>query len=485
MCEQCSGRNFKLLRREFLYSAGAAAAGMAWRSGLVMGAAEAVKVGDKEKTPAFVRAAFFYPSTESLNQAGYYSWPGSGFDAEGHQRRYSEKIAEIGKQLKMNVVVDDRAICEQDEITRFIKQVQETKPDGLLLVAFKKSEWNAIARVVRETGIPTVAVATLGVLLHENINQLHCESGVYTISSLDNFDAIAFGLRMIRTASWLRQARILSIIGEQPNEDREPHFGTSIRVVPTQAVIEAFESIPRDGRVREIAREYMSQAKERREPGEEDVLEAARAYVALRNLLEREQADVLMMECLGPLRTGRFVAPCMGFMSLRDAGIVAGCQNDLDATMTMILMQQLFGRPSFQQNPAFDSENNTYFAAHCTCPRKMHGLDGPAEPYILRNHAEAGTGVVPQVLFNEGQEVTVADYMSAAEPKMSIYSGKIVACLDSPPAGGCRTNVVVKLDDADPSQMKVGPRGHMTMCYGNHARQLRTFCQMYRIGALS
>lgn len=485
MCEQCAGQGFKLLRREFLCSTGAAAVGMAWRSGLVMGATETEPLAGREKKPALVRAAFFYPSTESLRQAGYYSWPGSGFDAEGHHRRYGAKIAEIGGQLKMNVRVEDQAICAQDEITRFIKQVQEDKPDGLLLVAFKKSEWDAIVRVVRETGIPTVAVATLGVLLQGNINQLYREPGVYTISSLDNFEAMAYGLRMIRTASWLRQARILSIIGEEKKEDREPHFGTGIRVVPTQAIVEMFESIPRDGRVREIAWEYLSRAKERREPREEDVLEAARAYVALQRLLEREQADVLMMECLGPLRTGRFVAPCMGFMSLRDAGIVAGCQNDLDSTMTMMLMQQLFDRPGFQQNPAFDSEQNMYFAAHCTCPSKMQGPDGPAEPYILRNHAEAGTGVVPQVLFPEGREVTVADYMSAAEPKMSIYSGKIVTCLDSPPAGGCRTNVLTTIDGADPSQMQVGPHGHMTMCYGNYTRQLRAFCQMYKIAAVS
>ena len=399
MCEQCMNNSFKLLRREFLYSAGAAAAGMAWRAGSAMGAAGAGPAVGGKKKPAVVHMKFFYPSTESLRQAGYYSWPGSGFDAEGRQREYAAKIAEIGKQLKMNVVVDDRAICEQDDITHFIKQVQEEKPDGLLLVAFKKSEWSAIVRVVKETGVPTVAVATLGVLLQGNINQLYREPGVYTISSLDNFDAMAYGLRMIRTASWLRQARILSIIGDQERQDCEPHFGTAIRVVPTQAIIEMFESIPRDEHVRQIAQDYVSQASERRESTDEDILDAARAEVALQRLLEREQADVLMMECLGPLSTGRFVAPCMGFMTLRDAGIVAGCQNDLDSTMTMMLMQQLFDRPGFQQNPAFDSEKDTYFAAHCTSPRKMHGLDGPAEPYILRNHAEAGCGVVPQVLF--------------------------------------------------------------------------------------
>ena len=42
----------------------------------------------REKGVARVRAAFLYPPSEQLKQQGYYSWPGSGFDAEGHHRQY-------------------------------------------------------------------------------------------------------------------------------------------------------------------------------------------------------------------------------------------------------------------------------------------------------------------------------------------------------------------------------------------------------------
>ncbi len=35
-------------------------------------------------------------------------------------------------------------------------------------------------------------------------------------------------------------------------------------------------------------------------------------------------------------------------MSLRDEGIAAGCQADLSATLSLMLVQQLFGKPGFQ-----------------------------------------------------------------------------------------------------------------------------------------
>jgi len=107
---------------------------------------------------------------------------------------------------------------------------------------------------------------------------------------------------------------------------------------------------------------------------------------------------------------------------------------------------------------------------------------GSAELYILRNHAEAGVGAVPQVLWPSGQEVTIAYYLSGDEPQMIVYSGKVVRCLDTPPAGGCRTNVVVAVNEVANACDVKGM--HQTIFYGNHAKQLRAFCQLLGIPAV-
>lgn len=167
-------------------------------------------------------------------------------------------------------------------------------------------------------------------------------------------------------------------------------------------------------------------------------------------------------------------------MNLRDEGIPAGCESDLDATLTMMLIQYLFDKPAFQHNPSMDTERDRYFGAHCTSPTRMRGPAGPAERYILRSHAEAGFGCVPQVLFPAGQKVTFAKYLSeGASPRMLIYSGTITDCPSNPPCGGCRTNVEIAVDEVKEATEVKGH--HLCMFYGQHASHLRTFCQLLKI----
>jgi L-fucose isomerase-like protein len=169
----------------------------------------------------------------------------------------------------------------------------------------------------------------------------------------------------------------------------------------------------------------------------------------------------------------------MGFLSLRDEGIAMGCESDLDATLTMMLLQQLFDRPGFQHNPVANTEKNLYFGAHCTSASRLDGVGSPPEPYILRSHAEAGWGCVPRVLLRKGQEVTIAKYLSGETPRMILYSGTLVDCPPIPPTGGCRTNFEATLNELDDVCDLQGH--HLSLIYGNHARDLRTFCQLLGI----
>ena len=109
----------------------------------------------------------------------------------------------------------------------------------------------------------------------------------------------------------------------------------------------------------------------------------------------------------------------------------------------------------------------------------MNGLDAPAEPYILRSHAEAGWGCVPRVLFTPGQEVTMALYLSGAKPQMIVYSGEIVGCPPIPPTGGCRTNIEMTINEVEDVCDVKGM--HQIIFYGNRADDLRKFCQLYDI----
>jgi hypothetical protein len=470
-------------RRSFLQTAGATAAGISLSYRELLGSASLTQVTGR-KEPAVVRGAFLYPPTESLRKVGYYSWPGSTFDAEGQHQKYLARIKAIEQRLGMRIQMDEKPLDHKAQTTAFINQVKKSRPDGLLLIPFKKGHWPHVTRIIEETQLPTVVLATLGVLLVGHINQLHKKSGVYMISSLDDFDAVEYGMKMVRTAQRMKTSRLVNVTGEETTRTTVPVLGTEIRTIPHQRFYEQFRSTEVTDEVKDLARAYLGNAKDVVEPSKADILQAAKAYFALKSLVVAEKADALMMNCLpGLKRPHKHVPPCMGFMSLRDEGIPAGCQSDLNSTLTLMLVQQLFDRPGFQQNAAMDTEKNLYFGAHCTSASKMNGVDKPAESYILRNHAEAGWGCVPRVLFAAGQDVTMAEYVSGEEPQMLIYSGKVVDCPPIPPTGGCRTNIRMTVNEVDDACSVKGM--HQIIFYGNYAKQLRAFCQLCGVEAVT
>ncbi|HID77717.1 MAG TPA: hypothetical protein EYP56_17190 [Planctomycetaceae bacterium] len=438
--------------------------------------------GKKRRVP-LVRGAFIYPPSEQLRKAGYFSWPGSSFDAEGHQRTYTDQIAQIARDLQVHIQMDQKPLDGDESVARFIAEVKHSEPDGLLLVPFKKGHWPKVVRIIEETGIPSVVLATLGVLLVGHINQLHRRTGVYLISAMDDLKSVREGMAMIRAARRMKDSLLVRLAGDERREARVPHLGTTVRSVPLQQFYQVYEETPVDEAVKELAASYHKGAKEIVEPSAKDIVDAARACFALKRVVEAEGGDAVMMDCLPGLRKPRkHVPPCMGFMTLRDEGIPAGCQADLNATLSLMLVQELVGLPGFQQNAAMNTTENHYFGAHCTAPSKMLGPKGRAEPYILRTHAEAGWGCVPQILFKPGQEVTMALYQSGEQPRMLIYSGKIVRCYPKAP-GGCRTNIEMTINEVDDVCKVQGM--HQAIFYGNHARQLHRFCRLYGIEAVS
>ena len=390
------------------------------------------------------------------------------------------RIKGIEQRLGMRIVMDSEPLDDESSVTRFINEVKQSKPDGLLLVPFKKGHWPNVTRIIEEVKAPTVVLATLGILLVDHINQLHRKSGVYLINSLDNLDAVADGMNMIKTARWMKESTIINISGSESKEITVPHLETTVRAIPLARFVDEFKQTKAKGQVRDLAEAYLKNAKNVIQPTKADILDAAKTYFVLRRIIETDKGDAIMMNCLpGLQKPHKHPPPCMGFMSLRDEGIAAGCQADLSATLTLMLVQELFDRPGFQQNASMETDRNHYFGAHCTCASKLSGTTGPAEPYILMNHAEAGWGCVPRVLWRTGQEVTMAQYLPGQSPKMHVYSGEVIGCPSVPRTGGCRTNVEMTINEVDDVCDVKGM--HQVIFYGNYAKQLRAFCQLYSI----
>ena len=427
-----------------------------------------------------VLGAFIYTPSEQLKKEGYWSWPGSSFDPEGQQRTYTAKVEQAARQLDVQIKLEPRPLADAAAVSRFIDQVKRSRPDGLLLFFSKKYLSEHVERILDETKIPAIVCLPLGTLLVQTIQQWQPRDALHLVDADQDFDAVLDGLQMIRAARWMKDARLININGTETREAVVPHLGTQVRTIPHAQFYEAFRAVEISPEVQSLAHAYRSRAREVVEPSPNDIRDAAKSYFALKRILKDEHGDALMMDCLpGLKKPHKHVPPCMGFMSLHDEGIVAGCQSDLDASLTMMLGSQLLGATGFMHNPSWNVAENLYFGAHCTCPSKMGGPESAARPYILRSHSEAGWGCVPQVLFPEDQPVTMALYFPKKEPGMIVYTGRVVRCYPKQP-GGCRTNFEMKIDGVEEvTQFAHG--GHQVLFFGDHGKQLKAFCKLYGI----
>ena len=218
------------------------------------------------------------------------------------------------------------------------------------------------------------------------------------------------------------------------------------------------------------------EAKKVVEPTWEDTLNAGRSYLTAKRLLRDEGANGLSTDCLGMV-TSRLVPtpPCMAVSLFQDAGVTYGCEADLWAAMGLLLTSYLLDKPGFMNDPVPETVKNLLVAAHCACGTRLPGLGRPREPYLLRSHSESNLGVAMEVLWRPGQPVTLVSMQGPST--LLVDTGTVVANLNTPPAGGCRTSFEIKMDRVQDARDVLG--FHQVVCYGNHRRDLEAFAQVY------
>ena len=286
----------------------------------------------------------------------------------------------------------------------------------------------------------------------------------------------------------MRQTRILLFPparGTQPArspEEVKKRLGADVVAVAEKTFDDLIHGADAEA-VRAEAERWTKGAKEVIEPNQEDIEKAARVSIALQNLMEQEQAHGLAIgTCMGWLPKG---FPCLGFTRLRDRGIPAACEGDMDSLLTMLLFQYAFDRPGFQGNATFDIPRNALWTAHCTAPLKMDGPDGKPAPYLLRGHSEVGgSGCVPEVQYRLGQTITRTKFVNLDTILAS--TGKIIEVPEKS-VRACRTQIVTEVRDA--AKMAANWSSaletedamtllHRVVVYGDHMDSLRHLARL-------
>ncbi|HCU18093.1 MAG TPA: hypothetical protein DF818_02285 [Bacteroidales bacterium] len=191
------------------------------------------------------------------------------------------------------------------------------------------------------------------------------------------------------------------------------------------------------------------------------------------------------MDCLGALGKIDVSLPCISWSRMNDDGIPAACEADTGAIAAHIMVQYLFDRPGFQQDPVADTSDDTLIGAHCSCPTRLNGFGNPPEPFEQVHH-HGDRDAVPRTIWKTGQRVTLLDFLPAHEikaerSKLLISTGTVVENLNVPPSGGCVVSVKYKMDNQQ--DVLSYPGFHQLFFYGDYKSELKEFAQLCNFDA--
>ena len=482
-------------RRDFVKQSGLAAMGLATLPSLL----GSFRFAASPDIPHFGPAGNYTPKIRAafIRREENYGmwWPGEIYDGEAARKDYIEKIQAASKEMGIQTDITSKPIYSLDEGERWIQNAVDGKADGLLLVTLDRQQhtWPTVGKAI-DNELPVVVFSPLGSSFTTNTSLYNKKDGAF-IASTDDFRQAELGIKMLKAGAKIRETRYLVIIEgiDEVSEVSLDHFGTKLRFIPAGHFIDQYNGLLNSNEPRELARTCMSHAHQIHDVSEEDVINGARSYYAVTSLLEREKADAVTMDCLGVLGPLKISLPCLAWSKLNDSGIPAACEGDLEACLTHCVVQYLFDKPAFQQDPVAETARGCLIGSHCSCPTRLAGLDAEAEPYsIMNHHGKRDATLKPE--WKVGQTVTVADMIlpvvqnslrkprveyTEGKPKMLISTGEVVEQKSIPPAGGCVVAPMVKLHGVE-SYLDY-PGFHQMFFYGDHKQELKHFSQLFGI----
>jgi len=475
-CCGCKG----LSRREFVAIASSSLASApilgGWLSDRVAQAGEIEPEGPASRCVPTVRVCF----VRRKEDYGMW-WPGQIYDGKAALEKYAGQIAAAAKELNLKLDLASKPIYSKKEADAWIADAVAAKPDGLLVVLLDRQQhaWPTANKAI-DTKIPTVVFSPVGSSFTTNTDAPSKKTGCF-ICSTDDFRQVKFGMKMLHARAKMRATRCLVIKGSRTAETEMPHLGIKFRFVPAKTFIEEYNKTPVDDEVLSMAKKLIAAARNQTGATEQDVVNGIKSYVVARTLLKREQADAITMDCLGALAKTTVSLPCIAWSQMNDDRIPAACEADLGAVASQVMVQYLFDRPGFQQDPVAETAQQAIIGAHCSCPTKLSGFSGRSEPYDVVHH-HAARDATRRTIWRAGQRITSVDVLPGRDDvptKVLISAGEVLENVSAPPAGGCVVSVMVKFDGV--TDVLAYPGFHQVFFYGDFKREVTDFCRLTSI----
>ena len=236
-------------------------------------------------------------------------------------------------------------------------------------------------------------------------------------------------------------------------------LGMTLVDIPMQELIETIQRLPEMASSETCEEEKVRNAL----PG------AERIYQALVQLVGKYHLQGFTLRCFDLLSAVHNTG-CLALAKLNAEGIIAGCEGDVPAMLSMIIAQAVCGVSGFQANPAtIDPEVGEMLFAHCTIPFNM------VQRYELDTHFESGIGVGIRGYMKEGP-VTIFK-VSGDLTRHFVAEGQLERCQHKDDL--CRTQMVIRLLDRHQADyFLTAPIGnHHIILPGHHKEVLEAIAQ--------
>ena len=240
------------------------------------------------------------------------------------------------------------------------------------------------------------------------------------------------------------------------------HYGIETIDIDLQRLIDGIKTIPQT-EAETVAQAMVKRAKAVKEPTCSDMVEAAKAYLAIKKICQEKRLDAMTIRCFDIVKACGTTS-CLALALLNDESIVAGCEGDMQTLLSMFLAKHLCGEAAFMANPS-QLTDKTSMLAHCTIPLTM------CDETVVRSHFESGIGVAIQGL------LPLIDYtlFKWGGPKLDRYFVVEAKAIETPYSNHfCRTQITLNVN-LKPYLLQHSIGNHHVIIRGRHADQIRQF----------
>jgi len=414
------------------------------------------------------------------------AWPKPEFDAKAEADRFQKYLADVQHRLGDVEFIGGQLIPNTEAAaTRLLPKLAGA--DALLVFHLAFGSGRPLLVLV-DSGLPA-AIFSQPFSGHDwmYVPQWQKAGKRVILVASSQYADIDRAVALLRVPVRMRQSRILVIgraAGTLPARSPEKvraKFGTELVPVTAEEQLAAYQAVDPKAAEAEAEAYWLKPAKKIVEPTRQEIINSARLYLALRDLMIRHRARAVA----STLCMGNPVNACLAFSKLNDLGLVGACEGDIDSALTMLMFGYAFGKPGFITDPLFDLSKNAMIHAHCVAATRMDGPGGQRHPFLIRTHRDDNQGAAVEVELRIGQEITCAKLVNL--DTLLVSAQKIIEIPDFDDRG-CRTQCTAAVADARKMLANWGSGLlentdmmtllHRVVFYGNHLESVQDLSRL-------